>query len=110
MNHPISINSIRQSLEQSGMPRPTRIVRVGQQKFPDGRIVTAYITLMDDELLEVVRMEFADARQRPGLTYVEMLNLCFAADVYVTAVYPSQYRGMLRVELMTTLRKRDAHE
>lgn len=109
MYHPISVNAIRQSLEESGMPRPTKITQIAQHKMPDGRVITNYITLMDEELLEVVRMEFADARKRPAITYVELLNTCFASDVYVTAVYPSEWRGMLRVELMTTLAKRDHH-
>lgn len=109
MYHPISIQSIRQSLEEGGMPRPTKMTQVGQQKMPDGRIISSYITLMDEELLEVVRMEFADVRMRPAVTYVELINSCFAQDVYVTAVYPSAYRGMVRIELMTTLQKRDRH-
>jgi hypothetical protein len=110
MFHPISVQAIRQSLEAGGMPRPAKVVQVGQQKMPDGRIISNYVTLMDEELLEVVRMEFADVRKRPAISYVEVLNSCFASDVYVTAVYPSQYRGMMRIELMTTLRKRDPRE
>jgi len=108
MYDPISRNVIRQSLAQANLPAPNRIVMLDHFTYPDGRVVASYTTTFDLYAMDTACLEYWMLVGQASATYRDILQSCFAADVFILDAYIEKYPTLcLRVNFTTTVKRSD---
>jgi len=108
MYDPISRNVIRQALANCNIPLPNRIVMLDHFTYPDGRVVASYTTTFDLYTMDTACLEVWMIEGQASASYRDILQGCFAADVFILDAYVEEKpEKVLRVNFTTTVRRTD---